>query len=239
MDPLTRLACGVVDEAIRQGDPLSPETALIASTSYGAIESTLRFIGGMAEFSDRGASPTPFTTSVHSSCAGALGEFLGLHGPCTTISQGGLGTLSALRWAHLILDAGRAPAVLVVVGDRHNQWSRRVIGELSQSRWPIGDGACALLVEPGERGGRELRLGNHGAERCLDGGALADDDEQLLAEAARGRERLRAPDLLGCWWPSCLLTALAAESWKDDRDMALHEAEDGQLLQAWLGKWRP
>ena len=59
IDPLTRLACGPVDELLRQGAALSPDTALIASTSYGAVESTLRFIGSMAEFSDRGASPTP------------------------------------------------------------------------------------------------------------------------------------------------------------------------------------
>lgn len=238
IDPLTRLSCVAIDDMLRQGGALPPDTALITSTSYGAVESTLRFIASMAEFSDRGASPTPFTASVHSSCAGAIGEFLGLRGPCTTISQGGLGTLSALRWAHLMLSAGRAPAVVVIVGDRHNDWSQRIIGELVPCPWPISDGVAAMLVEPDPGSGRELRLGEHASKRCLDGGAVMGGDEALLRAAARGRERMVAPELLGGWWPNCLLTALSAETWRDERELSLHEAEDGLVLQAWLGPWR-
>ena len=61
----------------------------------------------------------------------------------------GTGTLAALRWALLVLGAGRAPAVLAVIGDRHNAWSRRIVSELAFCPWPIGDGVAALLIERG------------------------------------------------------------------------------------------
>jgi hypothetical protein len=231
-DPFTRLACAVVERLLAQGTALDPLTAVVVSTSYGAVESTLRFAGGIAQYGDGGASPTPFTTSVHNSCAAALGEFLHLHGPSTTISQGGTGGLAALRWASLLLSAGRAPAVLVVAGDRHNDWSHRVVTALSASPWPVADGVAALLLEPGAGPGRELRLGAHPARRTLDGGALAAADELRLARAATGTERAIAPRLLGGWWPCCLLAALP---WPDAEALQLREAEDGQVLEAWLG----
>ncbi len=231
-DPLTRLACAVVERLLAQGPALVPLTAVVVATSYGAVESTFRFVGGIAQYGDAGASPTPFTTSVHNSCAGALGEFLHLHGPSTTISQGGTGSIAALRWASLLLAAGRAPAALVICGDRHNDWSREVVAKLSACPWPIGDGVAALLIEPGSGPGRELRLGVHAATRTLDGGALGTDDERLLAAAASGTARDSAPRLLGSWWPSCLLAALP---WDDDAALQLRETEAGQLRAAWLG----
>jgi hypothetical protein len=232
LDPLNRLACSVVDRLIAQGDALHPDTAVVVANSYGSVESTLRFIGSISGFGDDGASPTPFTTSVHNSSAGALGELLGLHGPSTTISQGGTGGVAALRWAWLMLAAARAPAVLAVVGDRHVDWSRDIVGRLSASPWAIADGAAACLLEPGPGPGREVRLGRHPAPRALDGGALLAVDERQLAALARGQARLRAPDTLGGWWPCC---ALAALPWHDPEPVQLREIEHGHLLEAWLG----
>jgi hypothetical protein len=232
LDPLTRAACAVVEGVLQQGASLNQDTALVVSTSYGSVDSTVRFNDSIARFGDRAASPTPFTTSVHNACAGALGEFLRLHGPCTTVSQGGTGTIAALRWAKLILDADRAPTVLVVVGDQHTDWSLDLVRDLARCPWPIGSGCAAVLAEPGDGPGRELRLGRNEARHVLDGGALLDRDEAVLAAAARGAERLVAPALLGNWWPCCLLAALP---WDDGGALQLREIEAGQMLECWLG----
>jgi hypothetical protein len=232
LDALNRLAAAVVDALLRQGSALDPDTAVVVANSYGSVDSTLRFATSISGHGDGGASPTPFTTSVHNSSAGVVGELLKLHGPSTTISQGGTGGLAALRWAHLMLQAGRAPAVLAIIGDRHVQWSRDIVGKLSDSPWPIGDGAAACLLEPGAGPGRELRLGRHAARRCYDGGAILDEDEAMLAELARGQERVRAPDRLGAWWPCCLAAALP---WTESEAVQLREIEHQHVLEMWLG----
>ncbi len=237
LDSLTRLAACALGRLLSPGERLHPDTAIVVNTSYGAIDSTLRFVRSIAEFGDRTASPTPFTTSVHNSCAGAFGELLHVHGPSTTLSQGGVGTVSALRWAQLMLRSGRAPAVLVVVGDRHNDWSRKVVGELSGLQWPVADGVAVALVEGGDVPGRELRLGRHAAARCLDGGGMTATDERALAVAAQGSARVRAPDVAGGWWPCCLFAGLRAEDWRADQPLQLREVEDGRIAEAWLGPW--
>ena len=236
LDPLARAATAAVEQL---GVPrFAADTALVVSTSYGAVESTHRFALSMATYGDRGSSPTPFTASVHNSCAGALGEMLGLHGPCTTLSQGGTGTLAALRWALLVLGAGRAPAVLAVIGDRHNAWSRRIVSELAFCPWPIGDGVAALLIERGTGPGRELRWGAHPAPLHLDGGAFTANDEALLTAAAGTARRERAADRIGAWWPCCLAAALPTR-WDQPGAIQLREAEGGQMLAAWLGERTP
>ncbi len=235
MDAFSRVATIAVDRLIGTRR-LEPETAMVLSTSYGAVDSTFRFVGSIAAYRDDGASPTPFTTSVHNAAAGALGELLGLHGPATTVSQGGLATMTALRWEMLMLAAGRAPAVLAVLGDRHNDWSRGVVATLAQARWPIGDGAVACLIETGDGPGRELRLGAHPAATALDGGGMDAADEGELARRAEdaGQQRLIAPELIGRWWPACLLAALDCR-WRGGDALALRECEDGVIEEAWLG----
>jgi hypothetical protein len=231
-DPLTRQACAAVTQLLGSSERLPAATAVVVSTSYGAVDSTWRFVSGIAGFGDAGASPTPFTTSVHNSCAGALGELLGLHGPATTLSQGSTGGIAALRWAMLMLEAGRAPAVLVVAADRHNPWSQGMVTALSGSRWPVSDGAAAALIEPGPGPGRELRLGRHAAQAVLDGGAQLPEDELQLAARAAGMARLVAPELLAGWWPCCLLAALP---WRQEGALQLREIEAGLCCEAWLG----
>lgn len=230
-DPLVRAACAAVERLLAQGPALPTDTAVVTATAYGAVESTFRFAQSIASYGDAGASPTPFTTSVHNSCAGALGEFLHLHGPSTTVSQGCTSTVSALRWATLMLAAGRAPAVLLVAGERHNDWSRGVVGALSHATWPIGDGVVACVIEPGDGAGRELRLGAHPAPLQIDGGTPDQLDEQLLASSAKGRTRRSAPEYLGAWWPTATLAAL---DWANDGAVGLSEAEGGRCEHAWL-----
>jgi hypothetical protein len=222
----------VVDAVLCPGQPLPDGTAIVVSTSYGSVDSTWRFVSGIADYGDANASPTPFTTSVHNSCAGALGELLGVHGPAVTLSQGCTGSIAALRWATLMLEAERAPAVLIVVGDRHTPWSRDMVTALSGSRWPVADGVAAALIETGPGPGRALQLGRHPAKTVVDGGAILPEDESVLAQAANGLNRVIAPDALGGWWPCCLLAALP---WHHVGAIQLREIEAGQCCEAWLG----
>lgn len=230
-DALTRLACCALERLPRRSD-CDAATGLVVTTSYGAVQATQRFVDSIAAYGDDGASPTPFTTSVHNGSAGAIGQLLGLQGPCTTLAQGGTGCLAALRWAWLQLRAGRCPRVLVLAGEAHNAWSERVVGRLSACPWPIGSGCSAWLLAAEDPTGRELRLGEHPAERCLDGGGLGPAERALAAAArAAGQQRLRAPDRLGAWWPTATLAALPG----DPAPIQLREREGLASLACWLG----
>lgn len=231
VDPLTRVACAAV-AGLEGSTTLPAETALVVATAYGAVESTWRFATSIADFGDAGASPTPFTASVHNSCAGALGELLHLHGPCTTLCQGGHATTAALRWADLMLHSGRAPMVLLVLADHHNAWSRPMINELTASPWPLGDGAVALLVEPGDGPGRELRWGDHAADLVISSGTPDPEDAAMLANARCSAE------LLNAWWPGCALAGVSAAEWRSPLTLQVRECEDRIVQSAWLGPWR-
>lgn len=228
-DPLTRLACATVERLLQQGGELHPDTAVLVATSYGAVESTFKFAQSLSAYGDAGGSPTPFTTSVHNSCAAAIGELLRLRGPTTTVSQGATGPLAALRFAHRLVETGRAPAALVLAGERHNDWSRRVVAQLSGARWPIGDGMVGCVVEAGDGPGRALSWDCAATGRCLTGGPLTDGEARLIR--ADGNPNVAA-DRLGAWWPGC---GLAGLEWRTDEGVILTEVEGDRREQVSIG----
>ena len=233
LDPLTRLACAAVERLLQQGGGLPSDTAVLVATSYGAVESTFRFAHSLSAYGDAGGSPTPFTTSVHNSCAAAIGELLRLRGPTTTISQGATGPLASLRFAHRLVETGRAPAALVLAGERHNDWSRRVVATLSGSPWPIGDGMVGCVVEAGAGPGRPLSMrATSSAGRCLTGGPLTAGESRLVE--ADG-DPIVAAERLGAWWPGCGLAGLA---WETDEVIVLSEAEGDRRERAWIGGYQ-
>ncbi|HEX3135229.1 MAG TPA: beta-ketoacyl synthase chain length factor [Planctomycetota bacterium] len=229
LDLLTRLAAAAVDRLLQQGGELPPDTAVLVATSYGAVESTFKFAQSISTYGDAGGSSTSFTTSVHNSCAAAIGELLRLRGPTTTISQGATGPLAALRFAHCLVETGRAPAALVLAGERHNDWSRRVVTTLSGARWSIGDGMIGCVVEAGDGPGRTLSLRATSAGRCLTGGPLTAAESQLVA--ANG-DPIVAADRLGAWWPGC---GLAGLEWSTDGAVVLTEVEGERRERMGIG----
>lgn len=229
MDPLTLRACQCVDRCLA-GRRLDAETAVIFACAYGSITSTLRFADSMAAFGDGSASPTPFTSSVHNATCGTLSQLLGLHGPSTTISEGNVSVSAALRWAHVMLGQQRCSTVLVVAGEEHQPWSQRTISELTDLPWLVTGGMAAVLLENGAAG-RELRPGEHLAEQCLDSGGMTAGERRRLARAADRQQRLVAPELLGGWWPTCLLSALPS----DGPALQLRERDGLTVHSWWLG----
>jgi 3-oxoacyl-[acyl-carrier-protein] synthase II len=133
LDANQRLAVLAVAAAIA-GHTLPPATAVIVASAYGNVDASWRFAVSLAEHGDHAGSPTPFTTSVHNAVAGCLAALLQLQGPTSTLSDGDGSAEAARDLAQAWLTSGRAPAVLLVLGDRHNPWSRRVLETLAPQR---------------------------------------------------------------------------------------------------------
>lgn len=228
-DPLTRWIISTLAQsglpADDDGRPhLSPDIALVHGTGWGSVHSTYRFAETMAAHGDGKASPTPFVSSIHSASAGALGELLGIHGPCTTVSQGDASCLAALRWADAMLVAGRAPAVLLVWADLHNPWSEHMVTALTDMPWKQGSGVAVALATA-DAGEREVCFGERPADHRLVASA---DARQRVPPGAR-----HAAEVLGAWWPSCL--AAAAAELDPTASCQWQEGSRSQVLTAWIG----
>ncbi len=86
---------------------------LVIASGFGASKSTFDFLDSMIEEEGNYPSPTLFSNSVHSSAASHLSIVLELGGPCLTVSQFEMSTLSALLTARQWLLEGRVEAVLI------------------------------------------------------------------------------------------------------------------------------
>jgi len=247
-DALLRSAASVVELLYHDGWTPAADTALVVSTSYGAVDATWRFGVSMATHGDAHASPTPFTHSVHNSCAGTLNELLGLHTGGTTLSQGQHGTHAALRWAQLMLQSGRAKTVLALIGDRHNAWSRNMVHHLAGVPWPIGEGMVGCVITQNSGPGRRVQPASPQSATSqpastlpmmplqLEAGTVNSVDEALLA--AWPGERRQAAVALQQWWPVSALAAVDAELWQSPRALRLAEVEDGHLAAWDFSPWQ-
>jgi len=223
-DPLARMALDAVGSLAEQ-TPLREDDGLVFVTAYGAVHATTRFVDSIATYGDAGASPTPFTTSVHNGPGGVISRAFGLRGPSTTLAQGGTGCSAALRWARLVLGAGACARVLVVAGEAHTAWSARVVRELLATDAPVVDACGAWLVAAEGDAGRELRPGEHPAAACLHGAAVGAAARRLAAAGPAATVAQR----LGGWCPTGLLAALEDA----DRDALQLRERDGDDAQAW------
>lgn len=201
-DRLTRLACAVTDRLGLSLDQLAPDTAVVVQTGYGSVESTLRFLDSLRQHGPAGASPTPFTTSVHNATAGTLAELLRIHGPSFTLSNLVLPAISVLRLAARLVAAGKAPAALVICGESHPEWSHRVIDRLQPSPWPACDGAWSAVLEPAAGPGRILEA------RTEPGRRLRGERVPPRGATRPAIDSAEVPSQLGGWWPGCVLAGL-------------------------------
>ena len=88
------------------------DVGLVIASGYGASRSTFDFLDSMIDDGGSFPSPTLFSNSVHSSAASHLSIVLELGGPCLTVSQFEMSTISALLTARQWLVEGQVKAVL-------------------------------------------------------------------------------------------------------------------------------
>lgn len=134
---------------------------LVIASGYGASRSTFDFLDSMIDDEGHYPSPTLFSNSVHSSAASHLSIVLELGGPCLTVSQFEMSTVSALLTARQWLLEGRVEAVLFgavdeicpVLGYCYDRFfGVGADGPIEPFAWDkqtavMGEGAAFLLLE--------------------------------------------------------------------------------------------
>ncbi len=140
------------------------DVGLVIASGYGASRSTFDFLDSMIDDGGSFPSPTLFSNSVHSSAASHLSIVLESGGPCLTVSQFEMSTISALLTARQWLVEGQVQAVLFgavdeicpVLGYCYDRFfGTGTNGPIEPFAWTkqtavMGEGAAFLLLTCGE-----------------------------------------------------------------------------------------
>lgn len=96
------------------------QTGIVLATGYGALDTGFSFVASFLDKGDQLSKPTFFSNSVHNAAAAYLSIFLGIKGPCLTVTQFDLSVPTALLTAVQWLEEGRVESVLVGGVDQYN-----------------------------------------------------------------------------------------------------------------------
>ena len=89
------------------------DIGLVIASGFGASKSTFDFLDTMIDNNGEFPSPTMFSNSVHSSAASHISISLDLQGPCLTVSQFEMSSISALLTAYNWLAESRVKTVIL------------------------------------------------------------------------------------------------------------------------------
>lgn len=124
---------------------------IIFGTGHGPSRTTFKFLDGLIEDGDRGASPTHFANSVHNALASQVSIFMQIDGPCTSITAFNHTVASVLVTAQNWLNEGTVDYVLTGFGDEYCDvlgYAAASLGAVSPELDPLDFDRCSFL--PGE-----------------------------------------------------------------------------------------
>ncbi|BDU71444.1 beta-ketoacyl synthase chain length factor [Mesoterricola silvestris] len=152
VDHFSRMALLGAHLALEDAGRTPEGLALVVASGFGPTGTTFSLIDSMMRDGDACTSPIHFAGSLHNTPAAHIGIFLGITGPCLTLSRFEGLVPSALTAARLLLAEGRAERVLVGVVDEFSElmgylWAR------GESRPVAGEGAAFLLLSAREEDG--------------------------------------------------------------------------------------
>ncbi len=114
---------------------------LVVGTAYAGIKMSMDFMDSILDAEPRLSSPTAFSHAVNNMGAGLLSLYLGLQGPCHTVTQFSLSFAGALQAAHTLIYSERASHVLVGCMDESDKRFSQICPNKGQF-----EGAVFLLV---------------------------------------------------------------------------------------------
>jgi len=131
---------------------------VVAATGHGPVRTTFSLLDRMIGRGDDFMSPMEFSISVHNAPAAAISSFLGLQGPCLTVTGFHLAWPQALCRALDWLSGGSVDRVVALAADEVHEvmaYARSAQGD-DRAPYPGETYAALLLGRPGEAGARGL-----------------------------------------------------------------------------------
>lgn len=145
LDPYSRLGVAAcADLLAKRGAPLPEETAIVVGSMGATLERNEAHHARLRERGARGVEPRRFPPTSPNLIAGECSIVFGLKGPAFAVGAGPGAALEALLAGYDLVEAGDAPAALVVVAEEAGTVAR----ELAQAAgWPVPEpGALAVLL---------------------------------------------------------------------------------------------
>ena len=145
LDPLSRLGVAACAALLAEREGALPEgTGVVAGSAGATLERNEAHHARLRERGARGAEPRRFPSTSPNLIAGECSILFGLKGPAFTVGASSSAALEALSTGYDLVEAGDAPAVLVVAAEE----SGVVTSELAAvAGLPVpAPGAVALLL---------------------------------------------------------------------------------------------
>jgi 3-oxoacyl-[acyl-carrier-protein] synthase II len=197
------MVVATAERALRDAGCPAAATGLVVGSAFGDVDRSVRFLQKLFEQGPKFASPAEFPQLIASTSSGNASLYLGLRGPCLSVSEFGTSGQSAVSVARSLLDLGLSEHILAGAAEAHD---------------PIVDGV--LGAERGEGGGFVL-LEDEATASARGHTPLARIvlHRALRGDAARAFEELGAPAapseacVIRGRLPSPIAGALARSAW--------------------------
>jgi 3-oxoacyl-[acyl-carrier-protein] synthase II len=155
-EPATRLALCAVHRALGLADgeriagPVRPDTAVVACSNLGNVETVTQVTGEVAQGDGRRVSPLAAPNASSNVLAGTVAIWFRCGGPNLMVCSGRRAGYDALRLALLTLASGRAQRVIVVGAEPDDPVARRLHGRGGTSAPLRAGAACLILSREGD-----------------------------------------------------------------------------------------
>jgi len=123
------LVVATAEAALRDSALEPAETGFVVGSAFGDVERSVRFLQKVLGQGPKFASPAEFPQLIASTGSGNASIYLGLTGPCLSVSEFATSGQSAVSVAISLLELGLAPAVLAGAAEARDSIVDAVLGE--------------------------------------------------------------------------------------------------------------
>jgi len=123
------IAIATAERALRDADHEAAGTGFIIGSAFGDVDRSVRFLQKVLGQGPKFASPAEFPQLIASTGAGNTSIYLGLTGPCLSVSEFGNSGQSAVSVAIALLELGLASALLAGAAEARDPIVDAVLGQ--------------------------------------------------------------------------------------------------------------
>ncbi len=193
--------------ALEDGERAAQDAGLVVGSAFGDVERSVRFLQKVLGQGAKFASPAEFPQLIASTGSGNGSLYLGLTGPCLSVSEFGTSGESAVAVACSLIELGLASAVLAGAAEAHDSIVDSVLGQARGVARGEGGGFVLLEASSAARARGRVPLARLLEQRALRG----DPSRELALLAAPPPAALVITGGL----PSAVAGALARSAWGD------------------------